>query len=78
MEAPFRAVLPLMILAAGFALIPRSSFAIQRYTPLTGQPCAYCHVNMMNKLLLTDAGKYFQKHHTFEGYQPKQPPPGKK
>lgn len=35
---------------------------------------------MVNKLLLTGAGKYYQKHHTFDGYQPgpgseKQQPP---
>lgn len=67
---PFRHAVPLLILCAGWALMPRSSFAIQRYTNLTKKQCTYCHVNMVNKLLLTDAGKYYQKHHTFDGYQP--------
>jgi hypothetical protein len=73
MTLRFRNSLPVLIFAAGLMFMPRKSFAIQRYTTLTKQPCLYCHVNMINKLLLTDAGKYYQKHHTFDGYQPKPP-----
>jgi hypothetical protein len=76
MNVHFKTGVPLLILAGGLALMPRSSFAIQRYTTLTKQQCTFCHVNMINKLLLTDAGKYYQKHHTFDGYEPK-PPAGK-
>jgi hypothetical protein len=71
MNVPFRHAVPLLILGAGWTLLPSSSFAIQRYTSMTKKDCSYCHVNMANKLLLTDAGKYYQKHHTFDGYQPK-------
>ena len=72
MRISLRHIVPVLVLAAGLAVVPRTSFAIQRYSTLTKQPCAYCHVNMVNKLLLTEAGKYYQKHHTFDGYQPKE------
>jgi hypothetical protein len=70
MKLFLRFLTPGTILAAGLLLVPNDSPAIQRYTDLTKKPCLYCHVTMVNKLLLTDAGKYFQKHHTFDGYQP--------
>jgi hypothetical protein len=73
MKNPLRLMAPGAVLVAGFLLAPGESRAIQRYTDLTKKPCAYCHVTMVNKLLLTDAGKYFQKHHTFDGYQPPTP-----
>jgi hypothetical protein len=69
---------PALVLTVGFLLMPRQTEAIQRYTDLTKKPCLYCHVTMINKLLLTDAGKYFAKHHTFDGYQPPPPTPGRK
>ena len=64
---------PAVVLAAGFLLMPGESAAVQRYSELTKKPCLYCHVSMINKLRLTDAGKYYFRHRTFEGYQP--PPP---
>lgn len=67
---------PSAILLTGLLLAPRPAPAIQRYSDLTKKPCLYCHVTMVNKLLLTDAGKYYAKHHTFDGYQA--PPTAKK
>jgi len=71
MNVRVRNAISVLILGAGLSFISPNSLAIQRYTTLTKQQCTFCHVNMINKLLLTDAGKYYQKHHTFEGYQPK-------
>jgi len=67
---------PAAILGAALLLNPKPAPAIQRYTELEKKPCLYCHVTMINKLLLTDAGKWYAKHHNFNGYQP--PPPAQK
>jgi len=75
MKRHLKLIVPAAILAGGLLFSPTPAPAIQRYTDLTKKPCLYCHVTMINKLLLTDAGKYFAKHHTFDGYQP---PPAKK
>jgi len=49
---------------------PAISLALQRLE----QELQEKLIDRSNKgLLLTDAGKYYQKHHTFDGYQPKPP-----
>lgn len=63
--------LPVLILAGGCGLLPRSAPAIQRYSAVTKKDCAYCHVSMANKLKLTEAGNYYRLHHTFDGFKPK-------
>lgn len=50
--------------------MPRSAPAIPRYTTITKQECLYCHVSMFNKTKLNDAGEYYRKHRSFDGYQP--------
>ena len=50
-------IAPGAVLGAGLLLSPRPAPAIQRYTDATKKPCLYCHVTMVNKLLLTNAGK---------------------
>ncbi len=64
-------ILPLVILGGGVMLVPLNAPAIPRYTTVTKQQCLYCHVSMVNKTLLNEAGEYYRHHHTLDGYQPK-------
>ena len=64
-------LLSLAIVSGGIFLIPQPAPAIPRYTTLTKQQCLHCHVGMVNKTRLNEAGEYYRLHHTLGGYQPK-------
>ena len=64
-------LLSLSVVAGGLLLMPGSAPAIPRYTTAMKQQCLYCHVSMINKTLLNEAGEYYRKHHSFDGYKPK-------
>ncbi len=66
-------VAPAVVLAAGVMLSTSTSYAKKEYVATTKKPCKYCHVDAMSKdpavqKQLTDAGKYYQEHKSFEGY----------
>jgi hypothetical protein len=59
---------PIAILAAGFLYRPAPSVARPDYTRRTKQECSYCH--LPGGWYLTDAGKYFEKNRSLNGYKP--------
>lgn len=59
---------PMAVLAAGFLLAPTQSDARPDYTRRTKQDCRYCHPP--GGWFLNDAGKYFEKNRTLNGYKP--------
>jgi hypothetical protein len=63
---------PAVVLAAGFFLRPAPTIARPDYTRRTKQDCSYCH--LPGGWNLNDAGHYFEKHRSLNGYQPAEPP----
>ncbi len=64
--------LPAAILLGGFLVCTTASFGPTEYAKQTKKGCAYCHtakaVNKENAKELTDAGKYYAKKKTLDGY----------
>jgi len=63
---------PAIVLLSGFLLRPTSTAARPDYTRRTKQECSYCH--LPGGWRLNDAGEYFEKHRSLNGYQPAQTP----
>jgi hypothetical protein len=61
------------VLAGGFLLNPAPGAARPDYTRRTKQECRYCHPP--GGWFLNDAGKYFEKNRTLNGYKPPGEPP---
>ena len=66
-------VAPAVILAAGVMFTSSASYAKKEYMVATKKACKYCHVDAMAKdpavqKQLTDAGKYYKEHKSFDGY----------
>jgi hypothetical protein len=70
----FKIVLPAAILAGGFLLCTTASYGTAEYAKQTKKACAYCHTQKAPKTgdpkakYLTDAGKYFSKNKSLDGY----------
>ena len=64
---------PMAVLAAGFLWSPTPSAARPDYTRRTKQDCRYCHPP--GGWFLNDAGKYFEKNRSLNGYKPPAEPP---
>ncbi len=65
--------LPAVILLGGFLACTTASFGTTEYMKQTKKSCAYCHAvkgapTKENAKELTDAGKYFAKKKTLDGY----------
>jgi len=66
-------VAPAVVLAAGVMFTSSASYAKKEYVAATKKACKYCHVDAMAKdpvqqKVLTDAGKYYKEHKSFDGY----------
>ncbi len=61
-------VAPMTVLAIGFLCSPTPSDARPDYTRRTKQECSYCH--LPGGWFLNDAGKYFEKNRSLNGYKP--------
>jgi hypothetical protein len=66
-------VAPAVVLAAGVMFSSSTSYAKKEYVAATKKPCKYCHVDAMAKdpvkqKELTDAGKFYKEHKSFDGY----------
>jgi len=66
--------LPAVILLGGFLICSTTSYGTVDYAKSTKKACLYCHEKnvptdkeAMNKNL-TDAGKYYQKNKSLDGY----------
>jgi len=57
----------LAITAAVAVLFLPFALATPEYTKKENKQCTYCHT-AVGKPDLNDAGKYYKKHHTLEGY----------
>lgn len=64
---------PAAVLALGFLCAPAPGVARPDYTRRTKQECRYCHPP--GGWFLNDAGKYFEKNRTLNGYKPPAEPP---
>ncbi len=69
-------LLPAAILLGGFLLCTTASYGTAEYAKQTKKACGYCHAvkgapNKDNAKDLTDAGKYFAKKKTLDGYEEK-------
>jgi hypothetical protein len=67
-----RFIAPFAVLFAGLLLRPTPTAARPDYTRRTKQECSYCH--LPGGWRLNDAGEYFEKHRSLNGYQPPPPP----
>ena len=65
---PVGAILPIIVLAGGLALVPQQTSAKPEYTHITKQECSYCHTSLRDRKL-TEAGIWFRKHRTLYGLQ---------
>jgi hypothetical protein len=66
-------VAPALVLAAGIMFTSSASYAKKEYASATKKSCKYCHVDAMSKdaavqKQLTDAGKYYAAHKSFDGF----------
>jgi len=61
-------ILPMAVLLTGIVLNPLPSMATPEYTKKEKKPCTTCHVSAKSKDL-NDAGKYYEKHKTLDGYK---------
>ena len=66
-------VAPALVLAAGVMFTSSASYAKKEYVAATKKSCTYCHVNAASKdpvvqKQLTDAGKYYKEHKSFDGF----------
>jgi hypothetical protein len=69
MRKLFQLGIPVAILSLG-TMFSTVSFGKPEYTKKEKKACTYCHVKAGSKDL-NDAGKYYAKKHTLEGYTPK-------
>jgi len=70
----WKIALPAVILLGGFLVCSTASYGKPEYSKTTKKTCTYCHEksvpadkDAMNKNL-TDAGKYYQKNKSLDGY----------
>ncbi len=63
---------PAAVLTLGLLIRPTPGAARPDYTRRTKQECSYCH--LPGGWFLTDAGKYFEKHRSLNGYKPPESP----
>jgi hypothetical protein len=62
-------IVPSFVVIAGVAVFSISSYAKPEYVKTTKKNCAYCHVDAKKTPKdLTDAGKFYQKNKTLDGY----------
>ncbi|MBM3810325.1 MAG: hypothetical protein FJW20_01695 [Acidimicrobiia bacterium] len=61
-------LIPLAMLTTGLLLNTQLSLATAEYTKKEKKPCTACHVSAKSKEL-NDAGKYYEKHKTLDGYK---------
>ncbi len=60
---------PALVLSLGLAVNSVPSFGKPEYTKQTKKACVVCHVDSKAKPKeLTEAGKYFQKNKSLDGY----------
>ena len=65
--------LPAAILLGGFLVCTTASYGTAEFAKQTKKTCTYCHAvkgapNKENAKELTDAGKYYAKKKTLDGY----------
>lgn len=66
--------LPAGIIAAGLLFNATATFAKPEYMKKEKKACTYCHTSNKGGKTdadLTDAGKFYSKNHTLEGFTPK-------
>ncbi len=67
-----KVAIPSLILAAGFLVCTTASYGTPVFAKKTGKTCTFCHAKITSKeempKNLTAAGKYYQEHHTLDGY----------
>jgi hypothetical protein len=63
-----RFIIPALVVATGILLSSSLSFAKPEYTKKEKKPCTTCHVTAKSKDL-NEAGKYYAKNKTLEGYK---------
>jgi hypothetical protein len=69
----WKIALPAVILLGGFLVCSTASYGKPEYSKATKKACTYCHEktvadkDAMNKNL-TDAGKYYAKNKSLDGY----------
>lgn len=68
MRKALRYVIPGLILWSGLMVNATLTFGKAEYTKKEKKACAVCHVTATSKEL-NDAGKYYEKHKTLEGYK---------
>lgn len=61
---------PALLLLAGVVVSSTASFGKVEYTKKEKKGCVVCHTSATSKEL-NDAGKYYAKHKTLEGYKGK-------
>jgi cytochrome c551/c552 len=66
-------VLPVLVLAGGLAVCTVNSFGKAEYTKKEKKGCTFCHQSAKPKdgKDLTEAGKYYEKNKSLEGYKKK-------
>lgn len=67
------AVAPAAVLVVGWLCNPAPSAARPEYTRRAKQDCRYCH--LPGGWFLNDAGRYFEKNRTLNGYKAPEEPP---
>lgn len=65
-----RFLIPAFIVTSGLIVSTSVSFGKPEYTKKEKKPCTTCHVSAKSKEL-NDAGKYYEKNKTLEGYKEK-------
>jgi hypothetical protein len=65
----FRLLISTLILTGALMLSSGLAHAKKEYTAKEKKGCAYCHVTATSKEL-NDAGKYYEKNKTLEGFKP--------
>ncbi len=65
-----RYILPALVVVAGLVISTTSSYGKAEYTKKEKKPCITCHVKNGAKEL-NDAGKYYEKNKTLEGFKEK-------
>ena len=71
-----KVVVPAVIMLGAFLVCSTASYGKAEYTKATKKACSYCHTvaapkNAQDAKSLTDAGKYYSEHKSFDGYAPK-------
>jgi len=65
-----RFLIPAFVVTGGLIVSTSVSFGKPEYTKKEKKPCTTCHVTAKSKEL-NDAGKYYEKNKTLEGYKEK-------